>query len=63
VLLALLVGAIASSIQDGAGARQRTAAMLILVLLYPPAVMARFAQFMARRLLASVVGFHHLSHP
>jgi len=37
--LALLGGAIAWSIQDGIGAREGTAAMLILMLLFPPAVM------------------------
>jgi uncharacterized membrane protein YhaH (DUF805 family) len=39
VPLACLGGAIAWSIQDGVGARQGTAAMLILLILYPPAVM------------------------
>jgi uncharacterized membrane protein YhaH (DUF805 family) len=37
--LALLGGAIAWSIQDGIGARESTAAILILLILFPPAVM------------------------
>jgi hypothetical protein len=37
--LACLGGAIAGSIQDGIGARQGTASILILLILYPPAVM------------------------
>ena len=37
--LACLGGAIAWSIQDGIGARQGTAAVLILLIFYPPAVM------------------------
>src|SRR5205823_6660536 len=37
--LACLGGAIAWSIQDGIGVRQGTAAILILLILYPPAVM------------------------
>src|SRR5260370_41492821 len=37
--LACLGGAIAWSIQDGLGAREGAAAMLILMILYPPGVM------------------------